>query len=86
MVRSEFHARWMAASRQAGRWFRYPAVAQALQRAGLIKDSRGMIQIADIERLREAACECYEAVKSHHAKLLGVAATGPSGDPLAEQT
>jgi CRP-like cAMP-binding protein len=62
------------------------AVAQALQRAGSIKYSRGMIQIADIERLREAACECYEAVKSHHAKLLGVAATGPSGDSLAEQT
>jgi hypothetical protein len=43
----------------------------ALQQAGLIKHSRGRIQILDVDGLHERACECYETVRSQYAKLLG---------------
>jgi CRP-like cAMP-binding protein len=46
------------------------AVALTLQQAGLIKYSRGNIQISNVEGLRDAACECYEAVKSHYGRLI----------------
>ncbi len=44
--------------------------AHTLQNAGLIKYSRGKIQIMDVDALREATCECYETVRSGYAKLL----------------
>jgi CRP-like cAMP-binding protein len=40
-------------------------VARALQAAGLIKYRRGVIHIQDVERLKEAACECYVATDQH---------------------
>jgi CRP-like cAMP-binding protein len=46
------------------------AVALTLQQAGLIRYSRGNIQISNVEGLRDAACECYEAVKSHYGRLI----------------
>jgi CRP-like cAMP-binding protein len=46
-------------------------VAHTLQRAGLIKYSRGRLQILNLEGLQEAACECYTTVKSNYAILLG---------------
>jgi CRP-like cAMP-binding protein len=46
-------------------------VAHTLQRAGLIKYSRGNIEILDVEGLQEAACECYQSVKDHYERLLG---------------
>jgi CRP-like cAMP-binding protein len=46
-------------------------VAHTLQRAGLIKYSRGRIQIVNLEGLQEASCECYATVKSHYHALLG---------------
>jgi len=46
-------------------------VAQTLQSAGLIKYVRGKIQILDAEGLQDGACECYETVKRHYARLLG---------------
>jgi Mn-dependent DtxR family transcriptional regulator len=46
-------------------------VAHTLQRAGMIKYSRGIIQINDLEGLRQAACECYEAINAHYRELLG---------------
>lgn len=46
-------------------------VAHTLQRAGMIRYARGKIQITDVESLREAACECYEAIKAQHGDLLG---------------
>jgi hypothetical protein len=54
----------------------HPAFTQeffphALQQAGLIKHSRGRIQILDVDGLHEGACECYETVRSQYAKLLG---------------
>ena len=45
--------------------------ARTLQQAGIIKYSRGKVQIIDLEALRDSACECYEAVKDHYARLLG---------------
>ena len=50
-------------------------VAHTLQAAGLIKYARGKIQILDVEALREGACECYETVKRHYARLLGATNT-----------
>jgi CRP-like cAMP-binding protein len=45
-------------------------VANTLQHAGIIRYSRGQIAILDLERLREAACECYATVRAHHSRLL----------------
>jgi len=45
--------------------------ALSLQHAGLIKYSRGKIQIVNVEGLHDAACECYETIRSQYAKLLG---------------
>lgn len=45
-------------------------VAHALQRAGIIRYSRGQIAIADLRALEATACDCYAAVKAHHARLL----------------
>jgi CRP-like cAMP-binding protein len=46
-------------------------VARTLQSAGMVKYARGKIQITDVEALREAACECYETVRSQYEALLG---------------
>lgn len=46
-------------------------VAHTLQGAGLIKYTRGKIQILDAEALQDCACECYDTVKRHYARLLG---------------
>lgn len=45
-------------------------VAHTLQQAGMIKYSRGRIEILNVEGLRETACECYEAIRAHYGKLL----------------
>jgi CRP-like cAMP-binding protein len=44
--------------------------ARTLQQAGLIKYSRGTIQITDVEAMRETVCECYGTVKSYYQALL----------------
>lgn len=46
-------------------------VAHTLQQAGLIKYTRGKIQILDVEGLRDTACECYDTVNSTYQALLG---------------
>lgn len=38
-------------------------VARTLQEAGMIRYSRGHIEILDVDGLQEAACECYQTVK-----------------------
>jgi CRP-like cAMP-binding protein len=48
-------------------------VASTLQKAGLIRYRRGHIHIVDAAGLRDAACECYAAVKAHSDRLLGAA-------------
>ena len=45
-------------------------VARTLQEAGMIKYSRGKIEIVDVEGLREGVCECYETVKQQYGNLL----------------
>ena len=44
--------------------------ARALQQAGIIRYSRGKIQITDLEAMRETVCECYGTVKSYYVALL----------------
>jgi len=44
-------------------------VAHALQGAGIVRYSRGKIQIMDVDRLKESACECYETVKEQYRNL-----------------
>jgi CRP-like cAMP-binding protein len=45
--------------------------ARTLQQAGIIKYSRGKIQITDVEAMQETVCECYGTVKSYYEALLG---------------
>jgi Mn-dependent DtxR family transcriptional regulator len=52
-------------------------VARTLQEAGMVKYSRGKIEIIDVEGLREGACECYETVKEQYAQLLGTPPSAP---------
>jgi CRP-like cAMP-binding protein len=46
-------------------------VAHTLQQAGVIRYSRGTIQILNSEGLKEIACECYATIRSHYDRLLG---------------
>jgi predicted transcriptional regulator len=39
-----------------------------LAAAGLISNSRGRVRIVDRERLEEAACDCYEIMRSQVAE------------------
>jgi CRP-like cAMP-binding protein len=45
-------------------------VARALQASGLIRYSRGVVDILDRDGLEAIACECYGAVRRTYAKLL----------------
>ena len=42
------------------------------QQAGIIRYSRGQIEILDAEALQSTACECYRIVKAKHEHLLKV--------------
>lgn len=44
--------------------------AGALQRAGIIRYTRGHIEVLDRPQLERTACECYEVVKKEFARLL----------------
>jgi CRP-like cAMP-binding protein len=50
-----------------------------LQRAGLIRYSRGRIEVLDRAGLGKAVCECYTVVKKEYDRLL---ADIPCGDPF----
>ncbi len=45
-------------------------VARALQKAGLIRYSRGTIAIVDRKGLEKAACECYAIVRKALDEIL----------------
>jgi CRP-like cAMP-binding protein len=45
-------------------------VAHTFQSAGIIRYTRGKIDILDIDALRESACECYEVIRSNYSSLL----------------
>ena len=46
--------------------------ASALQAAGLIRYSRGLIEIADRAGMEAGACECYAAVRETNQRLIGL--------------
>jgi CRP-like cAMP-binding protein len=48
-------------------------VAHRLQALNLIKYRRGHIQLLDLDGLTEAACECYEAIKTQREMVLAAA-------------
>ena len=43
--------------------------AISLQKAGLIRYSRGKLKILDRQGLKEASCECYSAVTREFERL-----------------
>ena len=45
-------------------------VAHTLQRAGIIRYSRGRIEITDLRALEATSCDCYAAVKARCGRLL----------------
>src|SRR4051794_26310967 len=47
-------------------------VAHTLQQAGVIKYSRGRIQITNLDALTDIACECYGVIHRHYESLLGI--------------
>jgi CRP-like cAMP-binding protein len=45
-------------------------IAKSLQNAGIIRYSRGKIEITDYERLKQNACECFFIIKDEQEKFL----------------
>jgi DNA-binding GntR family transcriptional regulator len=44
--------------------------AGVLERAGLIENTRGAVQIINRKRLEDAACECYGAIQNLRSGLV----------------
>jgi CRP-like cAMP-binding protein len=44
-------------------------IAHALQQSGVIRYSRGHVEIIDLDGLNRNACECYRAVKAQYQRL-----------------
>jgi DNA-binding transcriptional regulator YhcF (GntR family) len=45
-------------------------VARALQRAGMIRYTRGRVTVVDRRGLEEASCECYGLIRQQYERLL----------------
>lgn len=45
-------------------------VMRALQDSGIIRYTRGQVEIVDRANLEKASCECYEVVRAHTERLL----------------
>ena len=60
------------------------AVAHSLQPAGIIRYSRGQIEISDIRALEATSCACYAAVKKFHAGRWNPAREAVSGAGVAQ--
>ena len=45
-------------------------IANVLQNRGVIKYSRGKIEIKDMDALKGSVCECYHVVKSDYDNFL----------------
>lgn len=58
-------------------------IAGALQRAELIKYSRGKVEILDRERLETAACDCYRIARDLFTNLYAKAAPGSGANGSA---
>jgi CRP-like cAMP-binding protein len=65
MLTQEFLAQMLSVRRPS-----VSIVASPLQKAGLIKYSRGRIRVLDVKGLQKRACECYGTVKAHYQRLL----------------
>lgn len=46
-------------------------IANTLQNRGIIRYSRGRIEIVDLDALKASVCECYHVVKKEHDEFLG---------------
>jgi CRP-like cAMP-binding protein len=64
MLTQEFLAQMLGVRRPS-----VSIVASPLQKAGLIKYSRGRIRVLDVKGLKKRACECYDTVKRHSERL-----------------
>jgi hypothetical protein len=53
----------------------FTALAENLQKAGLIHYARGHITILDRSGLEAATCECYRVVRDEFERLLGQGTT-----------
>ena len=71
-LRQEFLAEMLAVQRQS-----VTIAAGTLQRAGFITYTRGHMTILDREGLENAACECYEKIRSEYSRLVPLWATNP---------
>ena len=65
MLTQEFLAQMLSVRRPS-----VSIVAGPLQKAGLIKYSRGHVRLLDVKGLEKRACECYGTVKAHYRRLL----------------
>ena len=65
MLTQEFLAQMLSVRRPS-----VSIVASPLQKAGLIKYSRGRVRLLDVKGLEKRACECYGTVKAHYRRLL----------------
>jgi CRP-like cAMP-binding protein len=65
MLTQEFLAQMLSVRRPS-----VSIVASPLQKAGLIKYSRGHVRLLDVKGLEKRACECYGTVKGHYKRLL----------------
>ena len=65
MLTQEFLAQMLSVRRPS-----VSIVASPLQKAGLIKYSRGRMRLLDVKGLEKRACECYGTVKAHYQRLL----------------
>jgi CRP-like cAMP-binding protein len=65
LITQEFLAQMLGVRRSS-----LSIVAGTLQKAGLIRYKRGHVHLAEIEGLKDASCECYEAVRGHYERML----------------
>jgi CRP-like cAMP-binding protein len=56
--------------------------AQKLAARGLISNRRGTMTVIDRDGLEEAACECYEVVRTEYGRLLGWRSTTMRDQPV----
>jgi CRP-like cAMP-binding protein len=64
MLTQEFLAQMLSVRRTS-----VTVVASPLQKAGLIKYTRGRIRVMDGDGLEKRSCECYETVKAHYERM-----------------